>query len=472
MSDAVAPRRALGYGTPIGDINDRLRPMRIHNAVHHVPRGGTASWLEKVAAALGAQSRAGRHALRSAIVRVTDHDAQIESTFVEFDPGDPYQDHFSELPLAGAQRKDHQAAQFAVVQIVPTGVRCEFGGYAGDACPATNLLAAAADVVITHPNAVNASDLNEMASNVLYVEGGSLDDFLLGRLALVPSRGNRIGTLVDRSGINHLDDVVNTLNAARAVGGIDCGIYTVGTEEIGVRTEWTASGCAVGTLRNPIGLLAMVEHLLAQGAQAIGAVSVIHGVTSGDFSRYLAGDIPNPSGGVEAIITHLISKVFRVPTAHAPLPYYQDSREHGTHNPRASAEFISTPHYLCVLKGLARAPRLVAIEQLAQVAAHQISLNNVGAVVIPASCLGGIPALAAEFSDIPLIAVEDNHTLLDVTNEKMRMHNVVAVKSYLEAAGIVLALRSGISLESLRRPIACATRIDAAASAAGVASGS
>jgi hypothetical protein len=175
---------------------------------------------------------------------------------------------------------------------------------------------------------------------------------------------------------------------------------------------------------------------------------------------------------VEAIITHLISKVFRVPTAHAPLPYYQDSREHGTHNPRASAEFISTPHYLCVLKGLARAPRLVAIEQLAQVAAHQISLNNVGAVVIPASCLGGIPALAAEFSDIPLIAVEDNHTLLDVTNEKMRMHNVVAVKSYLEAAGIVLALRSGISLESLRRPIACATRIDAAASAAGVASGS
>ncbi|MGA2861508.1 MAG: DUF3326 domain-containing protein [Steroidobacteraceae bacterium] len=445
--------------------------MRITNAVHHVPRSGSNTWLERVASALGAQSRAGRHPLRSAIVRVTDSDALIESTFVEFDPGDPYQDRFTEVELTGARRKDHQDAIFAAVQIVPTGVRCEFGGYAGDACPATNLLAAAADIVVTHPNAVNASELNEMASNVLYVEGRSLDDFLLGRLALVPTRSNRIGTFVDRTGIHHLDDVVNTLNAARAVGGIDCGLYTVGAEEIGVRTEWTTMGCAAGTVRNPIAILDMVDHLLAQGIQAIGGVSVIHGVTAGEFSRYLSGDIPNPSGGVEAIITHLISKAFRVPTAHAPLPYYQDTRERGTHNPRAAAEFISTPHYLCVLKGLARAPRLVAIERLDHVAAHQISLNNVGAVVVPASCLGGIPALAAEFSDIPLIAVEDNHTLLDVTNDKMHMRNVIPVKSYAEAAGVVLALRNGISLESLRRPIVGARRVDAATSAIGVASG-
>jgi Protein of unknown function (DUF3326) len=445
--------------------------MRITNAVHHVPRSGSGTWLERVAAALGTQSRAGRHPLRSAIVQVSDCDALVESTFVEFDPGDPYQDRFTEVELTDARRKNHQEAKFAAVQIVPTGVRCEIGGYAGDACPATNLLAAAADIVITHPNAVNASDLNEMASNVLYVEGRSLDDFLLGRLALVPTRSNRIGTFVDRTGSSHLDDVINTLNAALAVGGIDCSLYTVGTEDIGVRTEWTATGCAVGTIRNPIAILDMVEQLLAQGVDAIGGVSVIHGVNPGEFSRYLAGDIPNPSGGVEAIITHLISKVFRVPTAHAPLPYYQDVRERGTHNPRASAEFISTPHYLCVLKGLARAPRLVAIERLDHVAAHQISLNHVGAVVAPASCLGGVPALAAEFSAIPLIAVEDNHTLLDVTNDKMRMGNVIPVKSYAEAAGVVLALRNGITLESLRRPIAGARRIDAATSAIGVASG-
>jgi len=445
--------------------------MRITNGVHHVTRAVSGDWLERVMAALAAQSRAGRHPLRSAIVRVTGSDALIESTFVEFDPGDPYQERFADVENSGALRKHHQEASFAVVQIVPTGVRCEFGGYAGDACPATNLLAAAADLVVTHPNAVNASDVNEMASNVLYVEGRSLDDFLLGRLALVPTRANRIGTFVDRTGINHLDDVVNTLNTARAVGGIDCGLYAVGAEDIGVRTEFTPAGCAVGTIRHPIAILELVEHLIAQGAQAIGGVSVIHGVSTADFAGYLAGSLPNPSGGVEAIITHLISRIFRVPSAHAPLPYYQDARERGTHNPRAAAEFISTPHYLCVLKGLARAPRLERLERLDRVAAHQITLNNVGAVVVPASCLGGIPALAAQFSDIPLIAVAENRTLLDITNDKMRMHNVVAVASYLEAAGVVLALRNGISIESLRRPLAGATRIDAAHSAIGVAAG-
>ena len=188
---------------------------------------------------------------------------------------------------------------------------------------------------------------------------------------------------------------------------------------------------------------------------------MIHGVSAAQFSQHLLGEIPNPSGGV-AIITHLISKVFRVPTAHAPLPYYQDVKERGTHNPRASAEFISTPHYLSVLKGLARAPRLVDIDDLTDVPGHLLSLNAVGAVVVPASCLGGIPAVAAQYSDIPLVAVEENRTMLSVTNDKMRMRNVIPVASYLEAAGVILALRQGISLESLRRPIECARPLESA----------
>lgn len=100
------------------------------------------------------------------------------------------------------------------------------------------------------------------------------------------------------------------------------------------------------------------------------------------------------------------------------------------------------------------------LERLDHVAPHLVTLNSVGAVVMPASCLGGIPALAAEYSDIPLIAVEENGTLLSVTNEGMRMRNVIHVKSYLEAAGVILALERGLSLESLRRPIACSTRLE------------
>ncbi len=437
--------------------------MRITNATLTILKNDLLSWLDQMGRELGVHQRAGRYPLRAAIVRLTAREAIIESTFVELDAGDPYRDLFTQIELTSPRRKDHQDEKFAVVQVVPTGVRCEIGGFAGDACPATNLLASAADVVITHPNAVNASDINEMADNILYVEGKSLDDFLLGHLALAPTRSNRIGTFVDPTGEAYLDDVVHALNAARAVAGIDCGTYTVGPEEIGVRAVWSPSGCAGGTVLNPLAILASVEQLLSEGVHAIGAVSVIHGVTTAEFSQHLSGQIPNPSGGVEAIITHLISKVFRVPTAHAPLPYYKDVKEGGTHNPRASAEFISTPHYLCVLKGLTRAPRLIGLDRLDHVAPHLVTLNSVGAIVVPATCLGGTPALAAEFSDIPLIAVEENQTVLSVSNDAMQMRNVIPVRSYLEAAGVVLALKRGISLESLRRPIECAQRLESAA---------
>ena len=154
---------------------------------------------------------------------------------------------------------------------------------------------------------------------------------------------------------------------------------------------------------------------------------------------------------MEAIITHLVSKLFRVPTAHAPLPYYQDVKPRTKENPRVAAELISTPHYFSVLKGLARAPRLRDLGSLDDAPRDALTLNNVAAVVAPASCLGGVPALAAELSGIPLIAVRENATVLDVSNDVMGMQN--EVDSYLEAAGVITALRSGIALESLRRPI-------------------
>jgi len=211
---------------------------------------------------------------------------------------------------------------------------------------------------------------------------------------------------------------------------------------------------------NPDVVVEAVQALLADGAQAIGGLSVIDGVTQEMFARHMRGEIPNPSGGVEAILTHLVSTLFRVPTAHAPLPYYQQLKRGVGRDPRAAAEFISTPHYISVLKGLARAPRPLAIPSLSGAPAGALTLNNVGAIVLPASCLGGIPALVAQYSEIPLIAVSDNRTILDVNNAKMKMANVIPVASYLEAAGVLLALRSGISLESLRRPIGATRRLE------------
>jgi hypothetical protein len=434
--------------------------MKIDNLVFRFPTDKRNAWLQTVSGWLAECLEPNTYPLRLAIVDVAEGEVVIEATIVRFPPDGWYGECLGVIEMLKPRHKLHQVLPFCAVQIVPTGLRCEIGGFAGDACPATNLLAASADFVVTHPNAVNASDLNEMADNVLYVEGKSLDDLLLGHLGLVPVVRNRVGTFVDPTGINYLDDVVNTLNAATAVAGIHCDLYTILSETLGVRIEWSSAGCAVGTVSNPEAILDAVETLLSHGVDAVGGVSVIHGVTKEMFSKHLQGDLPNPSGGVEAIITHLISKIFRIPTAHAPLPYYQSIKERDTRNPRVSAEFISTPHYFSVLKGLARAPRLMPLAGLDCLPPHLITLNNIGAIVTPAGCLGGIPALAAEFSNIPLIAVRENATILHVTKDKLQMPNVIEVDSYFEAAGVVLALRHGIALESVRRPIHGPRKVD------------
>jgi Protein of unknown function (DUF3326) len=433
--------------------------MIIENKVYRMPAERRGGWLQTISAMMFAQLGDNTYPLRSSIVDISNGELILESTIVRFDSSEKYADRLRGIELFEPRQKSFQSYPLGAVQIIPTGVRCEFGGFAGDACPITNLLASTVDFLVTHPNAVNGSELNEMADNVMYVEGKGLDDFLLGRLALLPVLSNKIGTFIDRTGIDYSDCVINTLNAARAVKGIDCQTYVVLREELGVKIEWSDTGWAVGTIPNPDPLLEAVEFLMLNGVQAVGGVSVIHGVTREMFSRHLRGEIPNPSGGVEAIITHLISKIFRIPTAHAPLPYYQDIKERSTLNPRASAEFISTPHYFSVIKGLSKAPRLVPISGLGSVPAPFLSLNNIGAIIAPASCLGGIPALVSEFSNIPLIAVKENKTVLHLTNEKMQMANVIEVESYLEAAGVLLALRKGISLESLRRPIHPAKRM-------------
>ena len=81
---------------------------------------------------------------------------------------------------------------FNAVMIIPTGVGAELGGHAGDACPAARLLAEACDTLVLHPNVVNASDLNELPVNSLYVEGSVLTRLMMGTVGLSPVRSNRI----------------------------------------------------------------------------------------------------------------------------------------------------------------------------------------------------------------------------------------------------------------------------------------
>ena len=57
---------------------------------------------------------------------------------------------------------------------------------------------------------------------------------------------------------------------------------------------------------------------------------------------------------------------------------------------------------------------------------------------------------------IPVIAVEENRSMMrnDLDALPWREGQMIRVANYWEAAGVMLAMRAGISLDSTRRPLA------------------
>ena len=210
---------------------------------------------------------------------------------------------------------------FNAAFVVPTGIGADIGGHAGDATPAARVLAASCDLLITHPNVVNASDLNEAPQNSLYVEGSVLTRLLMGTIGLQRVRSNRLLVAIDDHPDSHFTDAaINTVSAARATYGLDC------CEVIKLARPlqlWgamhTDSGRAVGEVRGLEYLLDTVaEHLGKYDALALASViRVPHNLHLDYFNSH--GQMVNPWGGVEAMLTHTVSSLLDLPSAHAPM---------------------------------------------------------------------------------------------------------------------------------------------------------
>jgi hypothetical protein len=348
--------------------------------------------------------------------------------------------------------KQYFLGKNAVLNIVPTGIGCEIGGYAGDASPSTNLLATTVDYLITNPNAVNASDFIGLSNNVIYTEGSFIDLFSQGKVNLYLPYANKIGLIIDKSDDWKLDIIFNVVNAVRAVHGVDIVDYVITNEPIASRCCQNKAGAFVGTVDNPHVLLEACEKLINKGANAIAVTSNVQDLPLENYAKHFTGEYPNPVGGVEAVISHLIAKTFQIPTAHAPLlNIKQLDLVHNVVDARGSGEMTSMSGLACILIGLKKAPQLRT--QLNNRIADIININNLLAVVMPASSLGGIPVLYAQKYGIPVIAVADNRTILNVTQEKLQLNNVILAHSYAEAAGIILSLKQGIDLGAIFRPL-------------------
>ena len=63
------------------------------------------------------------------------------------------------------RRECEKTDKFNAVLVIPTGIDAVLGGHAVDAGALARLMASACDTLITHPNVVNGSDINELPDN-------------------------------------------------------------------------------------------------------------------------------------------------------------------------------------------------------------------------------------------------------------------------------------------------------------------
>jgi len=331
--------------------------------------------------------------------------------------------------------------------LIPTGIGCDLGGYAGDGLPAARLLAAASGCLITHPNVVNAASLYWSDRRIHYVEGWALDRFAAGELALAPRPSQRVGVLLDGGMepellLRHRQ----VIEACQASLGLTIGPVLQSEAPLGVRLSLSDSGSSWGTLERPDALLRAGERLHDAGATAIAVVARFPDDSgSAALAAYRAGSGVDALAGAEAVISHLLVRHLGIPCAHAPAlePLEPDPAL----DPRAAAEELGHTFLPCVLVGLSRAPDL---RREPASGSSLLRAADLGAVVAPAGALGGAAVLACAERGVPLIAVE-NPCLLQVGAEALGLPALQA-RSYSEAAGLVLALREGIDPSALVRP--------------------
>lgn len=354
------------------------------------------------------------------------------------------------------KRKVENTTEFTALLVVPTGIGVEIGGHAGDAGPVAKMIAGLCDNLILHPNVVNASDINEMTENTLYVEGSVLSRLLLGTVGLQKVKANRLLMVLD----NHKLDVfvnaaINSVNAARATYGLDCSEIVKLEPPVRMSASYSNSGRAVGKIEGLENLFSLLDEYKGQ-YDAVALSSVIKVPRNYHMDYFLSdGDMLNPWGGVEAMLTHAISHFYNVPSAHSPMFELEEiaNMDPGIVDSRMAAEAVSLTFLQCILKGLQRSPKIIT-DQSSILGKDVISAEDISCLIIPNGCIG-LPTLAALEQGIPVIAVNDKKNIVenDLTMLPWNYNQLHIVDNYLEAVGIMATIKAGVSVESIRRPL-------------------
>ncbi len=308
--------------------------------------------------------------------------------------------------------------------IVPTGIGAAIGGFAGDAGAYARKLSEKYTLIV-NPNVVNAAVFSAINDNMLYVEGYALDLFFKEKIVLRPAKSNKIGVIFDKAIPQEILNIhINTLNAMNAVYGIET-FYEITTKEVGVEFLEAQTGISTGSVKNFDTLYQTAQNLIDKGCNALAPVCLFEDSEDEDYANAQGIDIV---GGVEAVISHLLTKKFLLPCAHAPAFKSAEITKEIVSG-KAAAEYITPTFLPCIILGLYNAPMLIPMSNKLD---NDICAKDLKGIAMPYNSLGSTPVFKGLEIGIPVYAIKENGTVLSVTKEVLGAKKVIEIEKYSE----------------------------------------
>ena len=310
-----------------------------------------------------------------------------------------------------------------IAMVVPTGIGASIGGFAGDASQVAKMFAKDFNVIV-NPNVVNAACFSGISENMLYTEGWTLSQFFKGNLSLIPSANNKIGVIFD-SGISKrvLNVHINTINAVKTVYGTNIVDYEITDEPCEVKFYNTDTGISSGSVLNHKTMVDAGKKLLEKGANVLAVVCKFEEPPE---DNYKDGNDVDIVGGVEAVISHYLTRELKVPVVHSPA--FEDiTIKTDIISPKVAAEYITPTFLPCILLGLDKAP-LFSSKKVE----HSIYIDKLKALIMPYNALGSSIVIDAIERGIKVFAIKENSSILKISKEIIKKNGIIEVTTYSE----------------------------------------
>ena len=320
------------------------------------------------------------------------------------------------------------------LMIVPTGIGASIGGYAGDASRYAQKISKKMKLIV-NPNIVNAAVFSGITNDMLYVEGWCIEQFVKGNLGLMPSSNNKIGIIFDKAiPQNILNIHINTINAVKTVHDIDIIGYEITEENAGVEFYNMDNGTSAGSVQNPKTLKKAGKKLIDKGADVL---AVICYFKEPPIDSYENGEGVDIVGGVEAVISHYLTKQLLCPCVHAPA-FDDVSITSEIVSPKVSSEYITPTFLPCLLFGLKNAPLLVDLKKQQDIHPNTITNKNLHSVAVPYNATGSSIVLDAIKNSIPVYAIQENSSVLNIDKFTIGMQTKITdLATYQDYADIL-----------------------------------